>query len=115
MSDAELRRYQATPAGVFRAAFGITDEDTSGRAVEIRDQLSLSHRAVYGTEYRISLDAAEQAARAEQGTPWVSCSSAEFARKMRLADPLCAVAVLPDLPSVADGVVVGLKNIAARQ
>jgi hypothetical protein len=92
--------YSETPAGMFRAAFGIGDQDVTVRAKELLDAAELEHRSKYGqapAPRQWPFEAAVAAVAAESGSPWVSVTSAELARRMRLVDPLHPWGVVPNL------------------
>jgi hypothetical protein len=95
-------RYSETPAGQFRAAFGIGDQDVTAAAKQLLDTSELEHRSKYGSApapRRWPFEAAVAAVAAESGSPWVSVTSAELAARMRLVDPLHPWGVIPDYAS----------------
>lgn len=79
-------KWMETPGGRIASAMRVTEPDVHERALQIIDQIDLSHRHTYGTELRISQQAALVAARAELvAGPVFSGESWDFAEACRRA------------------------------
>jgi hypothetical protein len=91
-------RYDETPAGLLRAAYGVVSEDVTAAAKELLDTSELEHRSRYGSApapRQWPFEAAIAALTAESAAAWIVTTSDELVARVRLHNPLARWGVVP--------------------